>query len=86
MADRWNFLMIAGEGGAESHVRFKVQDVASGASAEVQFEVSGTEVPLGDEPVDYEAPEWKAKKVMAESGCSEQAFDALKRDVRTRMA
>lgn len=85
MAERWNYLMIAGDGGAESQVRMKVEDLGSGASATVQMGIDGVEVPLDESPVDYEAPEWKAKKIMAASGIDEARFEGLKRDVRSRL-
>lgn len=85
MAERWNFLMIAGEDGVEAQVRFKVEDLSSGASVVVQFDADGTEVALDEAPVDYEAPEWKAKKVMAEKGVDQSRFEALKREVKGRL-
>lgn len=85
MSDRWSFLMIAGADGAEAQVRVRVEDVGSGASATAQFEVGGAEVDLDEAPVDYEAPEWKAKKIMSAAGVDDARFEALKRDVRGRL-
>ncbi len=85
MADRWNYLMIAGDGGAEAQVRIKLEDLGSGATATVQLAVDGSEVPVDDAPVDYEAPEWKAKKILAGGGIDDARFEAIKRDVRSRL-
>lgn len=85
MAERWNFLMIAGPDGAEAEVRFKVEDVDTGKLATAQFAVDGSERPVDDSAVDYEAPEWKAKKIMAASGVSEADFEGLKRGVKASL-
>jgi hypothetical protein len=85
MAERWNFLMIAGPDGAEAQVRFKVEDVGSGTTAAGQYAVDGSEVPVDEADVDYEAPEWKAKKIMAAGGVDEARFEALKREVKARL-
>ena len=84
MDEKWNFLMIAGDDGAEAQVRFHLESRGSGAIAELQVTMAGDEIPVDDAPIDYEAPEWKAKKLMAAAGIDEAGFEALKSDLRGR--
>lgn len=82
--DRWWFHMIAGPDGSEAQVRMVLRrgDDES-AFPRLQLALDGTEVPVDDAPVDYEAPEWKARQLFeAGGGGDEAAWEALKDRLR----
>lgn len=85
MDEKWNIIMIAGPDGSEAQARFRLQDRDSGATAEIQITVAGELVDLDDAEVDYEAPEWKAKKIFAAHGIDEAKFEGIKDEVRGRL-
>jgi hypothetical protein len=79
--ERWWFHMIAGADGTEQQVRIVLRsgdDEAAFPTAQVM--VDGTEVAPDDSPVDYEAPEWKAKQIVADG---EQVVEAVKERLRS---
>lgn len=78
--DRWWFHMIAGPDGSEAQVRVVLRrGDDEGAFPALQVAVDGTEVPLDDAPVDYEAPEWKVAQILeAAGGGGQAALDTLK--------
>lgn len=78
--ERWWFHMVAGPDGSEAQIRLilRLGDDPS-AFPTIQVTVDGTEVPVDDAPVDYEAPEWKAKQLFTPG---DDAWEALKDRVR----
>lgn len=87
--ERWWFHMIAGPDGREQQVRLVLRvgdDPAQFPTLQVRLD--GTEVPVDDAPVDYEAPEWKALQLYtAGSGEGAEArWEALKDRLRARVA
>jgi hypothetical protein len=51
----------------------------------LQVTVDGNEVPVDDQPRDYEAPEWKAKEIMGQGGCSESRWEEIKDKLRSQV-
>jgi len=67
--DRWWFRMIAGPDGSEAQIRVILRTGEDETSfPAIQVCLDGSEVPVDDAPVDYEAPEWKAKQLYAAGG------------------
>ncbi|MCB1251137.1 MAG: hypothetical protein R2699_12335 [Acidimicrobiales bacterium] len=83
--ERWRFHIIAGDGGEPIAIRMYLRtgDDESAWPA-VQVAVDGTEVPLDDVAIDYEAPEWKAIQIMTAGGGSEARWEALKEQLRAQ--
>ncbi|MCU0269033.1 MAG: hypothetical protein MUF83_10325 [Acidimicrobiales bacterium] len=85
--ERWWFHMIAGPDGSEQQVRLILR-VGEDPSAfpTLQVRLDGTEVPVDDASVDYEAPEWKALQLYtAGSGAgADQRWEALKDRLRAQ--
>jgi len=81
--ERWTFNMIAGPDGREAQVRMilRAGDDPS-AYPVLQVGLDGDEVDLDDAPVDYEAPEWKAKQLFAAGGGGEDRWEDLKDQLR----
>lgn len=80
MTDRWWFHMIAGPDGGEVQVRVVLRrgDDES-AFPSLQLGLDGTEVPVDDAPVDYEAPEWKVAQLLdAAGGGGQSTLDGFK--------
>lgn len=80
--ERWWFHMIAGPDGREAQIRLVLRtgDDES-AFPTLQVALDGSEVPVDAAPVDYEAPEWKAKQLF---GGSDADWEALKDRLRAR--
>ena len=82
--ERWWFHMIAGPDGGEAAVRMVLRTGDDEAAfPTLQVGLDGTEVPVDDAPVDYEAPEWKAKQLFAPG---DDAWEALKERLRQQAA
>lgn len=82
--ERWWFHMIAGPDGSEAQIRIVLRSGDDeSAYPTVQVAVDGTEVPTDDAPIDYEAPEWKAKQIFAAGGGGgDDAWESLKDRLR----
>ena len=81
--ERWRFHIIAGADGEPVAVRMYLRvgdDEAAWPSLQVQ--VDGTEVPVDQAEVDYEAPEWKAVQIMTAGGATEARWEELKDQLR----
>ena len=81
--ERWTFNMIAGADGREAQVRMilRVGDDPA-AYPTLQVGLDGVEVELDDAPVDYEAPEWKARQLFDAAGGDEERWEDLKDQLR----
>ena len=78
--ERWWFQIVAGPDGKEAQIRLVLRTGDDEAAfPRLQVAVDGTEVPVDDAAIDYEAPEWKAKQLFAPG---EDAFEALKERLR----
>ena len=86
--ERWWFHMIAGPDGAEAEIRLILRDGEDETTfPTLQIRVDGTEVPVNDAPVDYEAPEWKAKQLLAAGGGGgDERWEELKDRLREQAA
>lgn len=84
--ERWWFHMVAGPDGKEAQVRLILRTGDDESSfPTLQVDLDGTEVPVDDAPVDYEAPEWKAKQLFAAGGGGgDDAWEALKDRLRAQ--
>jgi hypothetical protein len=83
--ERWTYLIIPDDGGDAKQVRIFLRagdDPAEYPSTQVNLD--GTEVPVDDIAHDYEAPEWKAKQILAAGGTSDSRFEDIKDDLRRR--
>lgn len=82
--ERWTFNMIAGPDGSEHQVRIilRAGDDPAGHPA-LQIGLDGTEVPVDDAAVDYEAPEWKALQLFMAKGGTQEQWDDLKDELRS---
>lgn len=84
--ERWTFIILAGPDGAASGIRVTLRAGDDESRwPELQVTVDGTEVPVDDQPRDYEAPEWKAKQILTAGGGSEARFDELKNKLRSQV-
>jgi hypothetical protein len=81
--ERWTFHMIAGDDGREHQVRITLR---AGSDPQVyprlQVRLDGAVVPVDDAPVDYEAPEWKARQLFEAGGGSPRQWEDLKNRLR----
>jgi hypothetical protein len=69
MNERWTFTVLADEpGGTPIELRIALEDRDADKRATIQIGVSGAQVDVDDKPRDYEAPEWKAKEILTDSG------------------
>ena len=83
--ERWTFHMIAGGDGREHQVRITFRSGDDPARhPRLQTGLDGVEVPLDQAPVDYEAPEWKAKQLYTEGGGTPEGWEALKDRLRAK--
>jgi len=85
--ERWTFLVLAGPEGGASGLRITLRAGDDEAAwPQLQVTVDGTEVPVDDQPRDFEAPEWKAKEIMGKGGCTEVRWEALKEKLRAKVS
>lgn len=85
--ERWRFHIIAAPDGSPAGVRMYLRAGDDEAAwPRLQIKVDGSEVPLDDQPVDYEAPEWKAIQIIKEGGSSEARWEELKDKLRAQVA
>lgn len=85
--ERWTFHMIAGPDGREAQVRMilRAGDDPS-AYPTLQVGLDGSEVPVDEAAVDYEAPEWKAVQLFTAGGGTQARWDDLKDQLRSAVA
>lgn len=78
--ERWWFQIVAGPDGSEAQIRLVLRTGEDEAAfPRLQVTVEGAEVPVDDAPIDYEAPEWKAKQLFQPG---DDAWEALKDRLR----
>ena len=82
--ERWRFHIIAGDGGDPVAIRMYLRVGDDEASwPQLQVSTDGTEVPVDDAAVDYEAPEWKALEIFTAGGSTAARFEELKEQLRS---
>jgi hypothetical protein len=87
--ERWTYTVIADEpGGTPIELRVSLEDRDADRRATIQVTVAGAQVDVDDKPRDYEAPEWKAKELLAQGGVTETDVyvTALKDHLRAALA
>jgi hypothetical protein len=88
MNERWTYTVLADQpGGTPIELRISLEDRDADKRATIQVGVAGAQVDVDDKPRDYEAPEWKAKEILAEGGVvdTETYLDALKEHLRAAL-
>lgn len=84
--ERWTFLVLAGADGAPSGMRITLRAGDDESAWPVlQVTVDGNEVPVDDQPRDYEAPEWKAEQILEAGGAAKSRFGELKDKLRSKV-
>jgi hypothetical protein len=82
--ERWTFLILAGDGGKPKGIRMILRAGDEAKWPKLQVKIDGTEVPVDDEPQDYEAPEWKAQQLFEAGGGTASRWEDLKEKLRAQ--
>lgn len=81
--ERWSFLILAAGDGSPKGIRMVCRAGDDESKwPRLQVGLDGAEVPVDDEPHDYEAPEWKAQQIF-QGG--DARWEALKDQLRSQI-